>query len=154
MNPNTYQGNAIGCAREGLFVQDAPVSGVVRLLGVVLGANVNQTNTDIAIPLLLLPGANFIIDYIDINNASISLTTATFGVFSAVSAGGVTIVTAAAVLSTLTSATVNLPVSLAATANTTVFNQTTLANNLYFRVGTAQGAAATCDVYVWGRVLP
>jgi hypothetical protein len=153
MNPIASVGNMVSTAREQLFPQDAPVCGITRLIGVVLGANVNQTNTDIAVPLILLPGANFIIDSVLINNASISLTTATFGVFSAVSAGGVTIVTAAAVLSGLTTTTSNLVATLAATATTTVLNQTTVANNLYFRVGTAQGAAATCDVYIWGKVL-
>ena len=154
MNPIVYQGNVIGTAREGLFPFDAPICGVSRLVGVILGANVNQTSTDIAIPLSLLPGCNFVINSIHINNASTSLTTATFGVFSAAAAGGVTIVTAGAVLSGLTTATSNLKATLAATATTTVLNQTTVANNLYFRVGTAQGAAATCDVYVFADVLP
>ena len=154
MNPIASPGNNVASARENLFPFDAPVCGISRLIGVVLGANVNQASTDISVPLLLLPGANFIIDSIHINNASVSLTTATFGVFSAVAAGGVAIVTAGAVLSSLTAATVNLVATLAATATTTVFNQTTQANTLYFRVGTAQGAAATCDVYIWGKVLP
>ena len=153
MLPIASVGNMVGTAREALFPQDAPVCGVTRLIGVVIGANVNQTNTDIAVPLLLLPGANFVIDSILVNNASVSLTTATFGVFSAAAAGGVTIVTAGAVLSGLTATTSNLVATLAATATTTVLNQTTVANNLYFRVGTAQGAAATCDVYIFGKVL-
>ena len=154
MNPITYQGNSVGTAREGLFPFDAPVCGVSRLIGVVLGANVNQTNTDIPIPLILLPGANFVVSKILINNASTSLTTATFGVFSATAAGGVVIVTAGAVMTGLTAPTSNLSATLAATATTTVLNQTTQANLLYLRVGTAQGAAATVDCYVWGDVLP
>ena len=154
MNPLGTPGEQIGSARTNLFPQDAPVCGVRRLIGVVLGANVNQTNTDIPVPLILLPGCNFIISGISINNASTSLTTATYGVFSAAAAGGVTIVTAAAVLSGLTVATSNVNSTLAATATTTVFNQTTLSNTLYFRVGTAQGSAATCDIYVWADVLP
>jgi hypothetical protein len=153
MNPIATAGEQVGSARTNLFPQDAPVCGVRRLIGVVLGANLNQTNTDIAIPLILIPGANFIVSGVTINNASVSLTTATFGVFSATAASGVTIVTAGAVLSGLTVATSNLNASLAATAITTVLNQTTQSNQLYFRVGTAQGAAATADIYVWADVL-
>ena len=135
-------------------MQDAPVTGVRRLIGVALGVNLNQTNTDIAIPLILLPGCNFVPSAVMINNASVSLTTATFGVFSAAGGTGVTIVTASAALSSLTTATSNLNATLAATATTTVLNQATLSNTLYFRVGTAQGAAATADVYIWADVLP
>jgi hypothetical protein len=153
MNPIATAGEQVGSARTNLFPQDAPVCGVRRLIGVILGANLNQTNTDIAIPLILIPGANFIVSGVTINNASVSLTTATFGVYSATAAGGVTIVTAGAVLSGLTVATSNLNASLAATAITTVLNQTTQSNQLYFRVGTAQGAAATADIYVWADVL-
>ena len=154
MNPVATAGEQIGSSRSNLFAQDSLVCGVRRLIGVVLGANMNSANTDIAIPLLLIPGCNFIVSSVSVNNASVSLTTATFGVFSAITGGGVAVVTAGAVLSGLTAATSNLNATLAATATTTVFNQTTQANTMYFRVGTAQGAAATADLYLWGDVLP
>ena len=154
MNPVVTAGESVGTARSNLFVQDAPVTGIRRLIGVALGVNLNQTNTDIAIPLILIAGCNFVPSAVTINNASTSLTTATFGVFSAAGGTGVTIVTAGAALSSLTAATSNLNATLAATATTTVLNQTTQANTLYFRVGTAQGAAATADVYIWADVLP
>ena len=154
MNPVVTAGESVGTARSNLFVQDAPVTGIRRLIGVALGVNLNQTNTDIAIPLILIAGCNFVVDAVMLNNASTSLTTATFGVFSATGGGGTTIVTAGAVLTGLTVPTSNLNAAQAATASTTVLNQTTQANNLYLRVGTAQGAAATADVYIWGYVLP
>ena len=69
-------------------------------------------------------------------------------------AGGATTATGATNLSSLTAATKNLPMTLAATAQTTVFNQATQSNVLYFKCDVAQGAAATADVYIWGRVLP
>ena len=156
MLPITTPGEQVASARTNLFPQDAPVCGVDRLIGVVIGANVNQTNTDIAIPLLLLANANFVVTAIYVNNASISLTTATFGVFNQTGGSGTALVTAGAVLSALTSATVNLSATLVAAGTTNVvLNGGTLGtpNTLYFRVGTAQGAAATCDVYIWAKVL-
>ena len=157
MTPILAQGNSVGTSREGLFPFDAPVVGVTRLIGVLLGVNANSAATDFAIPLQLLPACNFVIDSVLLNNASTSLTTATYGVFTAVAAGGITIVANAATnLNTLTTAVSNLVGTLAATATTTVFNGATLAtpNPLYIRIGTAQGGAATVDVYVWGKVLP
>lgn len=153
MNPLLNQGEAIGQARAGLFPQDAPVVGVRRLIGVLLGVNVNQTSTDIAIPLLLLAGCNFIVSAVTLNNASVSLTTATAGLFTATGGGG-TSLAADQALSALTAAAKNLDMTLAAGARANVLNQNTQANVLYFRVGTAQGAAATVDVYIWGDVLP
>jgi hypothetical protein len=151
MNPVAYGGNAVANAREQVFCFDAKTCGIRRVVGVMLGVNVNQTNTDIAIPLFLLPGSNFVLRGVQLNNASISLTTATAGVFTAAGGTGTTLVTSAA-LSSLTSSTVNLDMTLATQA--VVLNQTTQANVLYFRVGTAQGAAATVDVYLWGDTLP
>jgi len=75
-------------------------------------------------------------------NASTSLTTAAAGVFTAPSAGGTAIVANAA-LSGLTGSTVVSQRTVASTAIQT-------GQNLYVNVGTAQGAAATMDVYVYG----
>lgn len=151
MNILPYGGNAVSAAREQLFFSDAKTCGIRRIVGYALGVNVNQTNTDIAIPLILLPGSNFVLRGVQLNNPSISLTTATAGVFTAAGGTGTTLVTSAA-LSSLTAATVNLDMTLATQA--LVLNQTTQANVLYFRVGTAQGAAATVDLYLWADVLP
>ena len=134
-----------------MFFSDEKTWGIRRIVGMMLNVNVNQTNTDIAIPLILLPGANFVLRGVQLNDASISLTTATAGVFTAAGGTGTTLVTTAA-LSSLTSTTANLDMTLATQA--IVLNQTTQANVLYFRIGTAQGAAATVDIYLWGDVLP
>jgi hypothetical protein len=75
-------------------------------------------------------------------NASISLSTAAAGLFTAPSAGGTAIVANAA-LSALTSSTVVSQRTVAATGIQS-------GQNLYLNVGTAQGAAATMDVYVYG----
>lgn len=153
MNINPVAGNAVSQARENMFFSDAKCVGIQRIIGYALGVNVNQTNTDVTIPLIMLPGSNFVVTKVQLNNASVSLTTATASVYPAVAAGGNNIVADAA-LSALTSATKNLAMTLAAGASANVLNQTTQANSLYFRVGTAQGAAATVDVYIWGECLP
>lgn len=153
MNPNPVAGNAVSQARENTFCYDAKTCGIQRIVGVALGVNVNQTSTDVPIPLIMLPGTNFVVTKVQLNNASTSLTTATASVYPAVAAGGNAIVSDAA-LSALTSSTKNLAMTLAAGAATNVLNQTTQANTLYFRLGTAQGAAATVDVYIWAECLP
>jgi len=114
---------------------------------------VNSANTDTIVPLNLLPGANFIIRQINFNNASISLTTATIGVFTGAGGTGTTIMANAA-LSSCTAPTVNFDATVV--GQSTVLNQATIPNpnNLYIRVGTAQGAAATVDCYIWADVLP
>jgi len=155
MNPLAYGGSNIGTAREQLFYYDALVHGIRRVIALQLQINVNSANTDIIVPLNLLPGANFIVRQINFNNASISLTTATIGVFTA-AAGGGTAIMANAALSSLTAPTVNFDATVSAAAQALVLNQATLSNpnNLYIRVGTAQGAAATVDCYIWADVLP
>lgn len=75
-------------------------------------------------------------------NASISLTTATAGLFTAPAAGGTAIV-ATAPLSALTGPTVVAQRTVASTAVQT-------AQKLYARTVVAQGAAATYDLYVYG----
>ena len=160
MNPITFGGKRLGSARDTTFPSDIYVHGIRRIIGQVLQVNVNQTNTDIYVPLLLNPGANAVFREIHINNASVSLTTATFGVFTAAAAGGTALVAAGTAMSTLT--TSNLTLITAAATTTFIVNQTTQFSTsvtpngsyLYFRVGTAQGAAATADIYLWGDVYP
>ena len=164
--PVVTVGEAISQARTNVFAQDAFVTGVRRLIGVALGVNINATNTDVTIPLLLLSGTNFVVRAVMVNNAVVnnagtitnSATTATaaLNTVAAAGAGNVVLVTAAALsgLTALTGAGSNLDMTLATQAVT--LNQTTQANLLYFRTGTAQGAStsATVDVYVFGDVLP
>lgn len=112
----------------------------VRLLAVVTGVNVNQTG-DVAV-LPIANTSNWSVANVVFTNASTSLTTAAAGVFTAPSAGGTAIVANAA-LSALTGPTVVSQRTVASTAIQT-------GQNLYINVGTAQGAAATMDVYVYG----
>lgn len=127
-----------------------------RVIGKLLGANFNVT-TDQAIPIQISDDDNnqvveageFIVERITIVNASISLTTAVGGIYTALAKGGSAIVPAAQVYSALTAANKYLNATLAGTALTDVLNQT----DLYLSLSTPQGAAATADVFVYGRLF-
>jgi len=112
----------------------------IRLLGFAIGVNVNSTGDQAVIA--INNSTNYSVSNVVFTNASISLTTAAAGLFTAPSAAGTGIVANAA-LSALTSATVVSQRTVAATGIQT-------GQNLYLNVGTAQGAAATMDVYVYG----
>ena len=114
----------------------------IRLLASYQSVNVNATG-DTVLP--ILNTGNYSISNVIFTNASTSLTTAAAGLFTAPSAGGTGIVANAA-LSALTGATVVSQRTVASTAAQT-------GQNLYVNVATAQGAAATMDVYVYGYDL-
>ena len=114
----------------------------IRLLASYQGVNVNATG-DTVLP--ILNTGSYSVSNVIFTNASTSLTTALAGLFTAPSAGGTGIVANAA-LSALTGATVVSQRTVASTAAQT-------GQNLYVNVGTAQGAAATMDVYVYGYDL-
>lgn len=114
----------------------------LRLLAVYQGVNANVTG-DTVLP--IINSTTYSVKNVVFTNASISLTTAAAGVFTAPAAGGTAIVANAA-LSALTGPTVVSERTVATTAAQT-------GQNLYVNVGTAQGAAATFDVYVYGYDL-
>ena len=105
----------------------------IRLLAVFTGVNVNATGD--AAKLTIANATNWSVSNVVFTNASISLTTAAAGLFTAIVAN--------AALSALTASTVVSQRTVASTAIQT-------GDNLYINVGTAQGAAATMDVYVYG----
>ena len=127
-----------------------PPQGVALLKGV----NFNSANTDFAIPVTNIPpnAVGYVIDSIRIGNASQTLTTATFGVFTAPAAGGTAIVNAGTAITVAAAA----PGTNNNTQSVTPNNSATLAypvtdTMIYFRVGAAQGAAATGDVMAFIR---
>jgi hypothetical protein len=111
----------------------------LRLLAVATGVNANATG-DTVLP--IIDSSSYSVKFVVATNASVSLSSAAAGVFTAPSAGGTAIVSNAA-LSALTGPTVVSERTVASTAAQT-------GQNLYVNVGTAQGAAATLDVYVYG----
>ena len=114
----------------------------IRLLASYQGVNVNAGG-DTVLPIINTD--RYGVSNVIFTNASVSLTTALAGVFTAPSAGGTAIVSNAA-LSAMTSASV---VSQRTVASTAAIS----GQNLYVNVGTAQGAAATMDVFVYGYDL-
>ena len=112
----------------------------IRLLAVATGVNVNATGDQAVLP--IINSSNYSVSNVVFTNASTSLTTAAAGLFTAPTAGGTGVVANAA-LSALTGSTVVSQRTVASTA-------TLSAQNLYLNVGTAQGATATMDVYVYG----
>jgi len=122
--------------------QVAGTNQTLRLLASYQSVNCNVV-ADTVLP--IINTSSYSISNVIFTDASTSLTTAAAGLFTAPSAGGTAIVANAA-LSALTTASVVSQRTVASTAAQT-------GQNLYFNVATAQGAAATCDVFVYGYDL-
>ena len=120
------------------------------LLGKLIGANMNST-ADQQITLLDNP-SKFILRRIVVTNASISLTTAAGGVYTAASKGGTAVVAAAQAYSSLTTSALFLDLTLSTTSSASTTVKSSIPN-LYLSLTTGQGAAATADVYVYGDIL-
>ena len=123
--------------------------------GSAFGVNANSASTDTSVPItvpsLLNGNGTYYLDKVVLSNASVSLSTATAGVFTAAAGGGTALASDQA-LSTLTAAALNAAgsaysMTLAVGATTGALN----ANPIYFRIGTAQGTAATVDVRFYCR---
>ena len=112
----------------------------------ILGANMNVT-TDQAFTMLIPANIAFTVRRIYATNASISLTTAAGGVYDAASKGGNAIVAATQVYSGLTTSTKGVYLTVATSPREAA------GAALYLALTTAQGAAATADVYVYGDTL-
>jgi hypothetical protein len=114
----------------------------------------NAGNADTAFQIPLPSGfTRYVVDSVRISGASHTLVTATAGLFTAAAAGGVAIVTAASAItvSATADATVNNAMSFTVNGqNTTSYTAATL----YFRVATAEGAAATASVTITVSPLP
>jgi hypothetical protein len=120
------------------------------LLGKLISADMNSTS-DQRIVMFSNP-SKFILRRIVVTNASISLTTAAGGVYTAASKGGTAVVASSQAYSSLSASTLflDLTLSTSGSASTTVKSSIP---NLYLSLTTAQGAAATADVYVYGDIL-
>jgi len=115
------------------------------LLGELIGANMNSTG-DQQIVIFSAP-AKYIIRRIVATNASISLTTAVGGIYTAVSKGGTAIVANSQAYSTLSASTKFLDLTLASNTDYRT------ATSLYLSLTTPQGAAATADIFVYGDIV-
>ena len=112
----------------------------VRVIGRLLNANMNSSSDQ---TITLHPG-QWKIEQVMVTKPSTSLTTAAGGVYTATAKGGTAVVAAGQVYSGLTTTTDVVSATIAATP--TISN-----NTLYLSLTTPQGAAATADVFVFGR---
>lgn len=112
----------------------------VRMIGRLIGANMNST-ADQAITLM---AGSWKIEGVYVTTPSLSLTTAAGGFYTSTAKGGTAIVAAGQAYSSLVAATDVLGCTMAATP--TITN-----NTMYLSLTTGQGAAATADVFVFGR---
>jgi len=118
-----------------------------RLLAVGRAINVNGTG-DSAL-MQVINASVWAVTEVILWNASISLTTATYGIWTGAAGTGTSIVAASTALSGLTGPTVvGKPTVFAATL---LLTQT--AKGMYFNVNTAQGAVATVDCAIYGYDL-
>lgn len=115
------------------------------ILGRLIGANMNVT-TDQTI--VIDPSIKFAVARILVTNASISLTTAVGGIYDTASKAGNALVANTQVYSALTASTKVVALTIAAAGSANIFS-----SNLFFALTTAQGAAATADIYVIGDDL-
>lgn len=111
----------------------------VRCIGQLIGANFNST----ADQTITLDSGQWKIEGVYVSGASLSLTTASGGVYTSAAKGGTAIVAAGQAYSSLTTSTDTLSATMAATP--------TVTGNIYLSLTTAQGAAATASVFVFGR---
>jgi len=151
---NVYQSDSTGKITTAVAngdVVDLLNSGCVlstqQWLGRLIGANMNVT-TDQAIAMDVPVGQSFRVTKVSVLNASVSLTTAAGGLYSAASKGGDAIVAAAQAYTALTTSGLVLDLTIATTPGKTQYS----GSSLFFSLTTGQGAPATADIYVYGDV--
>jgi hypothetical protein len=140
---------ADGCEQLGVMASG------YTLIGRMLGVNMNLAGSgaaaqDQSIPLFIGTNVSFRVRRIVAMNASASLTTAVGGIYTATAQGGTAVVAANQAYSALTGATLALDVPIVTTPGNTVWAGGT---PLIVNLSTAQGAAATCDMFVYGELF-
>lgn len=119
------------------------------LLGRIIGANMNVT-TDQPFVMTNWAALNKCrITKVTCKNASVSLTTAAGGIYSAASKGGTALVASGQVYSSLTAATLALDLTIASTPGLTV---QAAGYAPILSLTTGQGTAATADFYLFGDI--
>jgi len=127
-----------------------------RIEYVATGVNFNSSG-DTAIALALPPlSTRYLVDSVRVSNASHSLVTATAGVFTGAGGTGTAIVTGASAITVSATADATNNNAQSFTVNNKDTESYTIASypTLYFRIGTAEGVAATADVTITITPLP
>lgn len=114
-----------------------------KLLGSLIGANMNTTSDQV----IAMLSTRYYIDKVIVANASVSLTLAVGGLYTAASKGGSLVLGSAQAYSGLTGSTKILSVASLLTSDTLT------ASTLYLSLTTGQGSAATADWYIYGFEL-
>lgn len=114
----------------------------IRLIASAQSVNLNSVGDTLA---QILVQGRVSVAYVLLSNASTSLTTAAFAVYTAPAAGGTAVLSATTPTGATTAAKV---VNTAASSTDAITGP-----NLYIRNTTAQGAAATADVFIYGYDL-
>lgn len=133
--------DASGCAKVG-------VAGPT-LIGRLIGANMNAT-TDQPIPMFLAAGTSYTPIALITRNCSVSLTTVQGGVYSAASKSGLVIGATTTPFTGCTGTGLTSNVFPTVTTQAAAVNPSTA----FLSLTTAQGAAATADIYLYGYVYP
>lgn len=115
----------------------------LRLLAAVQGVNLNQVGDTVA--QIVNNSGSYSVQSIIVANASVNLTTAQLAVYTGAGATGTAVKSAYA----LTGNSAPAKVVVTAATSTDIVSGTPL----YIRCTTAQGAAATADVYIYGYDL-
>jgi len=121
--------------------------GVEQVLFSILGANMNVT-TDQKL-MQAWDFGDYLITEIRVAGASLSLTTAKGGLYTAAAKGGVAVVAATQAYADLTTAAKGLVLTLTADGKAKLDGT----DGLFFALTTIQGAASTADVFVMGIPL-
>lgn len=125
------------------------------LIGRLLGANMNLAGSGAAaqdqpLNLWVNPAQYYRLTKVTAKNCSGSVTTAVGGIYTASAQGGTAVVAATQVYSANTGPTLSLDLTIATTPGKTAY----LAGStpLYLNLSTAQGAAMTCDFFIYADI--
>jgi hypothetical protein len=146
---NVTPGHLAEFVTSGVIADAGPQVAGERVLALLQGASFDTTTDQ---PLIIPPAITaFQLTGLLVCNASISLSAAIGGFYTAALKGGSQIVAPTQVYSSLTGPNLLLKTTLTSFAQTARFSASLLTNNtIYFALTTPQGVAAFADIYAVG----